>query len=186
MNCNNEQENNDYEVTGLEEPLLIKKIKIGGLEPTVIVDAVGFCGVKIEGGGTRYYLDSPKFDTLPKRQNFDLVKIRLSSLGLNGDCLAYDEIISRANYWGFERCPKETALELFINDVDEVLEEDVFVASEPICSNDLEKTPFILRVNFTKRNIFLTNSSKLGGRGWSQDDEFIFMVPRGVVGEARA
>jgi hypothetical protein len=178
-----EKSKNNLEKFEFEEPMLVKGLRVGGINNRVIVEMADDIGIKINGA-TRYCLESIDFKTLPKRQKQDMVKIRLNSLGLKGDCLTYDEINKRATFWGFKECPMETALELLLNEMERFMDNPIFVATQPFYN--LDKTPFIFRVDFKDRSIMLINSSKSGGKGWSENDEFMFMVPRGVVGEVRA
>lgn len=148
-----------------------------------MIKMVNDFGVKIDGF-TRYFLESIDFKTLENRQTQNMIKVRLNNLGLKGETLSYQKIHKRASICGLKECPKETPFELFLNGIETISNEPVFVATQPIYNSD--KIPFLFRVDFVDRSIALTNSSKMGGRGWNEDGEFLFVVPKHAVGSVRA
>lgn len=168
----------DPKVVDPEGPVLIR-LDVGGMNNRQMVKMVEGLKVRI-GDGTRYHLESQDFETLSERQSRDMIKMRLSNLDFKGRFLAYSEILKRAKFFGYKECPSETPMELFLNKVEAISSEPIFVATKPIYNS--EKIPSICRVNFLDRSIMLTSTSKFGGRGWTENDQFMFMIPREIGG----
>jgi len=174
---------NDLREARVNAPVMIRGLNTGGIDNQKIIEMVDNLGVTISGGA-RFFLESLDFKTSTKRQGQDMIKIRLRNLGIKGDNLTYSNIYKRANSWGFREYPMGTAVELFLHEIEEISDEPIFVATEPVYNK--EKVPFIFRVDFRNRSIDLTNSSKFGGKGWTKDDEFMFVIPRETAESIRA
>lgn len=65
---------------------------------------------------------------------------------------------------------------IVLNQVEGISSEPVFVASKPVYNSD--KIPFVFPVDLVDRRIDLANASKPGKRGWTENDEFLFVIPR--------
>lgn len=180
---NFEQTSDGQREVNSDGPMLLRNLDIGGIDNRRMVTMVENLKVRI-GDGTRYYLENQEFETLSNRQSQNLIITRLNNLGLNGCFLTYGKIRKQAKFLGLKECPLETPMELFLNKVEAVSSEPIFVATQPIYNS--EKIPFIYRVNFLDRSIMLTNTSKFGGRGWTENDQFLFMLPKEIVREVVA
>ena len=180
---NYEQLVNDPRVMDFDRPVLLRGLNIGGINNQEMIKLVKGLGVKIDGF-TRYFLESLDFKTLDNKQTQNMIKVRLNNIGLKGDALSYPKIRKHAKICGFKECPKETPFELFLNEIETISNEPIFVATQPVYNSD--KIPFIFRVDFVDKSVVLTNSSTMGGTGWVENDEFLFMLPKEMVREVVA
>lgn len=114
-----------------------------------------------------------KIDFSTKKETIDLVKLRVSELGLK-DYPTTDEIYTKAKELGYNLCPPEVALYLRLKDENQPLGDWYRIAMKQI--SDRYGYPSVFNLVHHDDGLWLYDSWARSDRRWYPDDECLFRL----------
>ncbi|MEK7545552.1 MAG: hypothetical protein AAB554_00575 [Patescibacteria group bacterium] len=115
-----------------------------------------------------------KTSTSKEKQETELIRLTVEALGFTA-YTRYDEILKRAKELGLDHAPAEAGPALRLSMKEQVMNDDVIVAMEPLA--DRYVGPSVFFVGRSGGGSWLDAISGRPGGGWHPDDSFVF-VPR--------
>ena len=150
---------------------VFKEIAIGGIGKEDLLLELTQAGVQFNQYANILF-DCPEFVPSPETKKVKLVKVTLSSLGLDDSC-SFEEFSCRASELGLKLCPLYLAAFLRIEYLNQPNGPYLTVASHKPCGDENIPNGFYLR-NF-ENALWLRGYRADGFSGWPQNNEFIFI-----------
>ncbi len=119
-------------------------------------------------------MDGSGFRTPQQPEQIDLIRLRVSDLGLSGKPTT-DEIYSRIAELGLELCPPATALYYRLAHLDQPMDDGVTVGMKPITIDGGSPSVFHL-VHSLRAGLWLNDAWARPGTQWDLDLQFLFRV----------
>lgn len=110
--------------------------------------------------------------------NYELVAPSLAELGLDGELIAYDEIVDAARSFELYLCPMDFALHLRRAYMDQPDNEAVVVASMPITGSDGKDYLFLVNVHNNRPHLGTQLCDNV--RAWSSETRVVFVKRRWI------
>ncbi len=150
-----------------------QKLEIGGKSKQQLVAEMKQQGINIYEYAQQM-IDSPDFTTLPRKDDVDLVRLKVQDLGLGDDYPTINQIYVRASELGLKLCPPEVGLQLRLKDTNQPLGEWYYIGMKQIADRD--GRPLVFKLGRDEDGLWLGDRWADPVDRWPPEFEFVFAL----------